>query len=81
MIPNSEARGLLAPDAVRPEAEGSKSSKFWMLSKVWSLDGACTHVLNKHLGAVTAARFSPDGARIVTAGRPALRGASMGCQA
>ena len=35
--------------------------------KVWMFDGTCTQVLDKHLGAVVNACFSPDGSRIITA--------------
>ena len=35
--------------------------------KVWMIDGTCTQVLDKHLGAVVNACFSPDGSRIITA--------------
>jgi len=31
------------------------------------MDGTCKQVLNKHLGAVVNASFSPDGSRIITA--------------
>ena len=35
--------------------------------EVWMMDGTCKQVLNKHLGAVVNASFSPDGSRIITA--------------